>query len=167
MTWRPSFVVRVEIWVSQEISVSPRFLLGELENECFLTIGVLAGGMGERAAARERGQHRVKCNLQLPDFVAGSLVPSQTWRKRFPWTFHLFEPMHSLFNLSEFSLNFIIKLLRALAGVAQWIECEPANQRVIGSIPSLGHMPGLWVRSPVLGAWEATTYWCFSLSLSL
>ena len=33
-----------------------------------------------------------------------------------------------------------------LAGVAQWIECQPANQRVAGSIPSqatrLGHEPG-------------------------
>ena len=27
---------------------------------------------------------------------------------------------------------------RALAGVAQWIECWPANQRVSGSIPSQG-----------------------------
>ena len=26
----------------------------------------------------------------------------------------------------------------ALAGVAQWIECGPANQRVTGSIPSQG-----------------------------
>ena len=25
-----------------------------------------------------------------------------------------------------------------LAGVAQWIECQPANQRVEGSIPSQG-----------------------------
>ena len=25
-----------------------------------------------------------------------------------------------------------------LAGVAQWIECQPANQRVTGSIPSQG-----------------------------
>ena len=34
----------------------------------------------------------------------------------------------------------------ALAGVAQWIECRPANQRVAGSIPSqdtrLGCGPG-------------------------
>ena len=34
----------------------------------------------------------------------------------------------------------------ALAGVAQWIECGPANQRVAGSIPSqgtcLGRGPG-------------------------
>ena len=26
----------------------------------------------------------------------------------------------------------------ALAGVAQWIECQPVNQRVTGSIPSQG-----------------------------
>ena len=26
----------------------------------------------------------------------------------------------------------------ALAGVAQWIECQPANQKVEGSIPSQG-----------------------------
>ena len=34
----------------------------------------------------------------------------------------------------------------ALAGVAQWIECQPVNQRVAGSIPSqdtcLGCRPG-------------------------
>ena len=29
-----------------------------------------------------------------------------------------------------------------------------------------GHMPGLQARSPVGGVWEATTYWCFSPSLS-
>ena len=26
----------------------------------------------------------------------------------------------------------------ALAGVAQWIECQPSNQRVAGSIPNEG-----------------------------
>ena len=35
-------------------------------------------------------------------------------------------------------INHMKKTVRALAGVAQWIECEPANQRVIGSIPSQG-----------------------------
>ena len=40
----------------------------------------------------------------------------------------------------------------ALAGVAQWIECWPANQRVTGLIPSLGHIRGLQARSPVGGA---------------
>ena len=39
----------------------------------------------------------------------------------------------------------------ALAGVAQWIELRPANQRIATSIPSLGHIPGLWARSPVGG----------------
>ena len=29
-------------------------------------------------------------------------------------------------------------IIGALAGVAQWIECGPANQRVAGSIPSQG-----------------------------
>ena len=46
----------------------------------------------------------------------------------------------------------------ALAGVAQWIECQPANQRVTGSIPSLGHMPGLRVRSSVEGMQEGPTH---------
>ena len=29
-------------------------------------------------------------------------------------------------------------ILRALAAVAQWIECQPANQRVAGSFPTQG-----------------------------
>ena len=29
-------------------------------------------------------------------------------------------------------------MIYALAGVAQWIECWPANQKVTGSIPSQG-----------------------------
>ena len=29
-------------------------------------------------------------------------------------------------------------MVLALAGVAQWIECGPANQRVTGPIPSQG-----------------------------
>ena len=39
----------------------------------------------------------------------------------------------------------------ALAGVAQWIECWPVNQRVASCIPSLGHMPGLQARSSLKG----------------
>ena len=31
----------------------------------------------------------------------------------------------------------------ALAGVVQWIECRPANQRVAGLIPSQGTRLGL------------------------
>ena len=45
-----------------------------------------------------------------------------------------------------------------LAGVAQWIECRPENQRVAGLIPSLGHMPGLLARSPVGAVWGSTTH---------
>ena len=50
--------------------------------------------------------------------------------------------------------------------MAQCIECWLVNQRVIGSIPSLEHMPGLWARSPFAGTREATTHCCFSPSLS-
>ena len=42
------------------------------------------------------------------------------------------------FNSSHLCLN---TQHLALAGVAQWIECQPANQRVTSSIPSLEHMP--------------------------
>ena len=44
----------------------------------------------------------------------------------------------------------------SLAGVAQWIECQPVNQRVTGLIPSQGTCLG-WARSPVQGMQEATT----------
>ena len=58
------------------------------------------------------------------------------------------------------------KSVSALAGVAQWTECQPANQGVASLFPSLGHKPGLQARSPVGGMQEATTHWCFSPSLS-
>ena len=52
-----------------------------------------------------------------------------------------------------------IYIYMALAGVAQWIEHQPANQRVTGSIPS-------WTHAWVVGVQEATTHGCFSPSLS-
>ena len=58
-------------------------------------------------------------------------------------------------------LPMLLKVLHlALAGVAQWIVCLPANQRVVGSIPGQGtclgcRPPGGQV--PSRGAWEATT----------
>ena len=33
---------------------------------------------------------------------------------------------------------------RALPGVAQWIECQPANQSVTGLIPGQGTSLGCW-----------------------
>ena len=45
----------------------------------------------------------------------------------------------------------IKKLSEVLASVAQWIECQTVNQRVAGSIPSLGHVPRLRARSLVGG----------------
>ena len=58
------------------------------------------------------------------------------------------------------------KNISALAGVAQWIECWPANQRVASSIPSqstcLGCRPG-----PQLGACEGQPYIDVSLPFFL
>ena len=34
------------------------------------------------------------------------------------------------------------KITKALAGVAQWTECQPANQRVAGQVTSWGHVRG-------------------------
>ena len=59
----------------------------------------------------------------------------------------------------------------ALAGVAQWIECQPVNQQVAGSIPSrgtcLGCRPGPWLeeceRQPIH---VALAHCWFSPSLS-
>ena len=62
--------------------------------------------------------------------------------------------------------NPVKKWAKALAGVAQWIEHSPANQRVAGSIPSQGTGLG-WGRVPSRRhTKESTTHWCFSPSLS-
>ena len=57
--------------------------------------------------------------------------------------------------------------ITALAAVAQWIECQPVNKRVNGSIPTQGTCPGLWARSPVGGVREATHTLMSPLSFSL
>ena len=59
----------------------------------------------------------------------------------------------------------------ALAGVAQWIECQPVNQKVTGLIPGqgtcLGCGPGppqgVHERQPIV----SLTHRCFSPSLPL
>ena len=63
-------------------------------------------------------------------------------------------------NLQRFLIlsSFFSVIVLVLAGVAQWFECQPVNQRVASSIPSLGHIPGLQARSPAGGAQEATTH---------
>ena len=56
----------------------------------------------------------------------------------------------------------------ALDGVAQWIECQPANQRVTGSIPSQGTRLGCRARLPVVGRMRGNHTLMFSpLSPSL
>ena len=53
-----------------------------------------------------------------------------------------------------------------LAGVAQWIECRPANQRVAGLIPSQGTCLGCGP-GPQLGVHERQPHIDVSLPLFL
>ena len=54
----------------------------------------------------------------------------------------------------------------ALAGVAQWIERQPANQKVTGSIPSQGTCLGCRPGPPVGGMQEAIDR-CVSCTLMI
>ena len=69
------------------------------------------------------------------------------------WLLCVCVPPLILFALDKLiPISLFLKINRiALAGVAQWIERRPANQRVTGSIPSQCTLPGLRVRSPFGG----------------
>ena len=57
-----------------------------------------------------------------------------------------------------------IKISPGRCGSVDWAPaCKPKGCHFNSQS---GHMPGLWVRSPVWGSQEATTYWCFSPFLS-
>ena len=70
----------------------------------------------------------------------------------------MFKKFHKIYNFKD--------IILALAGVAQWIECKPAKQKVAGLIPSQGHMSGLWARSPA-GTCEMEPHIDVSLPLFL
>ena len=89
--------------------------------------------------------------------------------------FRCFDPLEDINNIhlvlkrnQHFKKLFIFS---ALAGVAQWIECRPVNQKGTGSIPSQGTClacrPGPW-----LGVYKrqlmdvSLSHRCFSPSLS-
>ena len=56
-------------------------------------------------------------------------------------------------------------MVPTLAGVAWWIECQPENQKVTGSIPSQGTCPGCGP-GPQWGAHERQLHIDVSPSLS-
>ena len=63
-------------------------------------------------------------------------------------TSHYFKYLNQFWKVVKEGIiipNFKMNKL-ALASVAQWFECQPVNQWVTGSIPSLGHVPGLRAR---------------------
>ena len=55
----------------------------------------------------------------------------------------------------------------ALAGVVQWIEHGPVNQRVAGFDSQSAHMAALQARSPLGGVGEASPLMFLFLSFSL
>ena len=88
------------------------------------------------------------CNLGIPELRSNQLsFPARAYNYTFK-------------NLRTFQKNGLL----ALAGVVQWIEHKPANQRVAGSIPSqgicLGCGPG-----PHLGTCEGQPHIDVSLPL--
>ena len=87
------------------------------------------GVLAKRATSTERGRH----GDQAPADLAPEGGPRQTTSailNRPSATVGTPEAMHPI--------NFKNIFYIILAGVAQWIECPPENQRVAGSIPSQG-----------------------------
>ena len=60
-----------------------------------------------------------------------------------------FNPLNSKLAIAPTLMVKISSAYYALAGVAQWIKCQPANQRVICSIPSQGTCLGCGPGPPV------------------
>ena len=60
-------------------------------------------------------------------------------------------------NISK-QFNILNLIIVTLAGIAQWIEHRPVNQKVTGSINFQSEMPGVQARSPVVGAQNETTH---------
>ena len=70
-------------------------------------------------------------------------------------------------KIMKSTLNLPLKnIVVILASVAQWIECQPVNQKVIGSIPGRGTCLG-WGPGPQLGACERQPISVFHTSLFL
>ena len=94
------------------------------------------------------------------------------WRSRIKdnldnWNIPKFSLKISMLNWKHVSLT-INKTFKCLPGWCGSVDWTP-GQRVKGHWfhSQSGHIPGLQARSPEGGAWEATTHWYFSPSLSL
>ena len=71
------------------------------------------------------------------------------------------------YPLKTFQQVYIILKIKISPGWCDSVDWVPAGEpKGCWFNSQSGHMPGLRARSPVGGAWEATTHWCFSPSLS-
>ena len=69
-----------------------------------------------------------------------------------------------MWTLTKPSLHSRYYMYLGWCGSVDWVlACEPKGHQFHSQSR---HRPGLQARSPVGGAWEATTHWCFSPFLS-
>ena len=89
---------------------------------------------------------------------------SQIQRRRTTW-WKVYKCLDSFWDIGElFSKLFVANLKPTKhpgwCGSVDWVPaCKPKGRWFDSQS---GHMPGLWARSPVGGAREETTHWCFS-----
>ena len=103
-------------------------------------------------------------NICTPMFIAVLFTIAKIWKQSNCQSVD--EWIKKLWHIYTMEYYSAIKKKIALAGVAQWIECRPAKQRVAGSIPSQGTCLGCR-SSPQWGSRERQLHIDLSLPLSL
>ena len=67
------------------------------------------------------------------------LVELIIFQSKGPFTYKCsYDYLKPLVKMDSSSGSILLKKMDGLAGVAQWIECQPVNQRVTGWIPTQG-----------------------------
>ena len=117
--------------------------------------------------ARQKGPRRLCAHL--PHFLGGeikaqkdegrAIYPTEKWAKcvdkNYKWQISMWKVLNFILKIREWK-SWLQPWLVWLSGLSA--GCEPRGRRFNSQ---LGHMPGFWARSTVVGAREATTHRCF------